>query len=177
MPKLIRYEYGRLGRDTVVYDQWLVVDRADVKVLLLKEHEGRSVTAGGKIVLEPAAPVVWFVFPDAWHDVGRFHLADGTFTGWYTNMCTPVLMSNTKWSSTDLFLDHWQPVEGSGEWLDEDEYQSAVQSNLVDLPTRARVDDERREIEARLTAADWPPPFAKTVDLAETMRIMDNVSS
>ena len=35
--------------------------------------------------------MVWTTYRgDVWHDVGRFHLADGTFTGYYANILTPV---------------------------------------------------------------------------------------
>ena len=44
----------------------------------------------GRTILEPGAPVVWFTFPGRAHDIGRFHAAGGTFTGYYANVLTPV---------------------------------------------------------------------------------------
>ena len=50
----------------------------------------RPTVVNGRAVLEPGAPVVWFTFPGRHHDIGRFHTADGTFTGCYANILTPV---------------------------------------------------------------------------------------
>ena len=125
------------------------------------------------VVLEKGAPIVWFVFPGAWHDVGRFHLGDGTFTGWYANICTPPTMANDRWSSTDLFLDHWLPVEGNGVWLDEDEYREAVETNLLDHSQQAHVVQERRAIDACITQGDWPPDPARDVSLHDALGMLD----
>ena len=43
----------------------------------------------GEVVLESGSDVVWFTFPGTWHDVGRFHTADGVFKGFYANVLTP----------------------------------------------------------------------------------------
>jgi uncharacterized protein DUF402 len=56
------------------------------------EGANAPVHVRGASVLELGAPILWFVFPDKWYDVARFHLADRTFTGWYTNLCTPVVI-------------------------------------------------------------------------------------
>ena len=173
MARLIEYEYRRIGGRTVTYRQWLVVDRADVKVLLLQQYEGRDVTVGQDVVLEEGAPILWFVFPGAWHDVGRFHLGDGTFTGWYANICTPVSMADHRWTSTDLFLDHWLPVEGSGVWLDEDELREAVESNLLDPVQQARVVEERSAIDALIAQGDWPPDPTREINLQDAIGMLD----
>jgi N-acetylmuramoyl-L-alanine amidase len=66
----------------------------------------RARAAAGRVILEPDAPVVWFTFEDAWHDIGRFHTADGAFTGFYANLLTPVkFRAPLVWETTDLFLD------------------------------------------------------------------------
>ncbi|HZD03265.1 MAG TPA: hypothetical protein VE173_00055, partial [Longimicrobiales bacterium] len=61
--------------------------------LLLEDGEGAKVTfardlvfdppvrVDGEVVLETGSEVVWFTFPGAWHDIGRFHTADGVFRG------------------------------------------------------------------------------------------------
>src|SRR5437867_13446130 len=101
----IAYEYHRPGKGTTVYRETLVVERPDVLVLLHEPHEGKAMEIDGRVALANGAPIVWFVFPDGWADVGRFHDASGTFTGWYTNLCTPVERDGLNRSSTDLFLD------------------------------------------------------------------------
>ncbi|MDP9348291.1 MAG: hypothetical protein M3P24_04000, partial [Gemmatimonadota bacterium] len=85
----VRIHYRRLPDREQVFEQALVEDAGEYVVTLLESAALRSpVTAGGRVVLEPGAPVVWFTYPGAWHDVGRFHLADGTFTGCYANVLT-----------------------------------------------------------------------------------------
>ena len=67
----------------------------------------------GKIALEAGSDAVWFTFPGLWHDIGRFHRADGEFTGIYANILTPpVIEPDGKWETTDLFLDIWVDPEG-----------------------------------------------------------------
>lgn len=166
MPRTIHYRYTRPGKDVDVYDHWLVVDDANLKVLLMEEYGGEPLCIDGTAVAEPGSALLWFVFPDAWHDIGRFHLADGTFTGWYTNLCTPVAMDGDVWSSTDLFLDHWMTPDGRHSWLDEDELRDAVAGGLLSGETRTRIARERSVIQTHLDLGAWPPPEAVGMDLA-----------
>ena len=166
MVRRISYHYRRPGRGETVFEETLVLDRPDVKVTLLNAYEGRGVRAGTEVILEAGAPIVWFVFPGAWHNVGRFHLADGTFTGWYTNLCTPVQLGAGRWAGTDLFLDLWQPATGSPPlWLDEDEFRRAVASAVLDDALAARALEERDAIAARLPRGAWPPFVTRELDL------------
>ena len=143
-----------------------------MKATLLDAHEGREVRAGGRVILDAGAPIVWFVFPDAWHGVGRFHRADGTFTGWYTNLCTPLEVTGHRWASTDLFLDLWQPADGSPpSWLDEDEFRAAVRAALIDDALARHAVDERAAIDARVAAGTWPPLVTREMDLERARRL------
>lgn len=166
MSASIRFEYQRPGRGVTAYDERLVLDRPDVSVLLLESHAGDGYSINGTIVLARGAPMIWFVFPDGWASVARFHLADGTFTGWYTNLCTPVEKNGSVWSSTDLFLDLWIPSSGEPQWLDEDELREAVSAKLLDNRTVERVGRERERIEALLHARAWPPEACRVLDLS-----------
>lgn len=169
----IRYEYRRPGKPTTSYDEWVVLDRPDSKVLLQDTFAGPPFRVGDAVVLEPGAPIVWFVFPETWHDIGRFHLADGTFTGWYTNLTTPIQLGAAVWSAGDLFLDLWTPAAGASVWLDEDEFAAACQARLIDAATRRRVLNERALIELQLAGGHWPPPIARDIDLAQARRLRD----
>lgn len=170
---LIRYRYRRPGKPTTVYDQWLVLDRPDLKVLLQDAYQGDALTVGGTIVLERGAPIVWFVFPEKWHDVGRFHLADGTFTGWYTNLTTPIEMAGADWSAGDLFLDLWTPASGPSVWLDVDEFEAAFKAKRLDAATRRRALNERTMIDLQLASGDWPPAVARDIDLRQARSLRD----
>ncbi|MSR06181.1 MAG: DUF402 domain-containing protein [Gemmatimonadetes bacterium] len=142
------------------------MEEPDVSVLFLPSHAGEGYSVNGTAVLERGAPMVWFVFPDQWASVARFHLADGTFTGFYTNLCTPVERDGKRWSSTDLFLDLWIPAKGKPRWLDEDELAEAIAGKVLDKWTAERIKRERERLEVLLEAGAWPPVVCHQTDLA-----------
>jgi predicted RNA-binding protein associated with RNAse of E/G family len=172
MSKRVRIHYDRPGRGTTIFEEILVLDRPGVRVTLLADYAGRPAHAGAHRILDAGAPIVWFVFPDLWCDVGRFHLHDGTFTGWYTNLRKPVVFAGDDWHCTDLFLDLWQPVTGKPVWLDEDELADARERGLLDNMTLARVETERVRIDALVRSATWPPAITREVTLASAQRLI-----
>ena len=111
------------------------------------------------VVLEDGSPIVWFSFPGAWHDVGRFHRADGTFTGLYANVLTPVVgLDGSEWTTTDLFLDVWIPGgDGPPRLLDEDEFTVARESGHIDEDTARSALAEARRLLDHAAAGSWPP--------------------
>jgi predicted RNA-binding protein associated with RNAse of E/G family len=166
--KRIAYHYHRPGKGTTIFEERLLVDRDDLKITLLERYDGRRVLAGDTVILEPGAPIVWFVFPGAWHDVGRFHLADGTFTGWYTNLCTPVVLDGARWSCDDLFLDLWTPAAGGPSvWLDEDEFATALATGALDSARGQRVREEQEWLKRQVAVGAWPPPATREFALAD----------
>jgi predicted RNA-binding protein associated with RNAse of E/G family len=174
MSRPITYEYRRPGKPPTIYDEWLVLDRPDAKVLLLDPYLGPSVAVGNVTIQESDAPIIWYVFPERWYDVGRFHLKDRTVTGWYTNLCLPPIIDGDHWVGNDLFLDLWQPVDGAPRWLDEDELSEAVRARLIDRATLRRIQNERTMIDLRLRADSWPPPIARDIDLAQAQALKDS---
>lgn len=103
------------------------------------------------------SPVVWFTFPGAWHDVGRFHTPDGTFTALYANVLTPVEISGDEWRTTDLFLDVLLEPGRDPRVLDEDELAEAVQRGwLAESAARGAEAEAARLVEAARAGA-WPP--------------------
>jgi predicted RNA-binding protein associated with RNAse of E/G family len=169
-PKRVRIHYHRPGRGTVVFHEDLLIDRPDVKVTLLREYQGKAVHAGAERILDPGAPVVWFVFPDLWRDVGRFHLSDGTFTGWYTNLRSPPVFDGNDWHLSDLFLDYWAPASGGhGSWLDEDEFEDARRNSLVTPDELQRVAAERREVDKLASERTWPPLLTQDLTLQKAL--------
>jgi predicted RNA-binding protein associated with RNAse of E/G family len=170
--EVIQFEYRRPGKRTVVYHELLVLDRGDVKVLLQEHYPGDDIAVGSHTILERAAPIVWFVVVGSWHDIGRFHRSDGTFTGWYTNLSKPVAMSGNHWVGSDLFLDLWQPVDGDPVWLDEGEFADAATKGLVDSVTKKRALNERALIDLQVHQAAWPPAIARDIDLKQIERLL-----
>lgn len=166
MTASVRIHYHRPDRGTTIFIERLVRDEPDVKVTLLSDYQGADAYAGDRLILSAGAPVLWFVFPGLCRDVGRFHLADGTFTGWYTNLRAPMRMDGSEWYCTDLFLDHWLPADDNpGTWLDEDELAAAIEKDLLTNDWLACVQRERAEVDALLQAGTWPPPLTRQFDL------------
>lgn len=161
-PRTVRIRYLRPPDRRTVFHQELVLDRADVKVTLARDVDF-ELEIRGQPALEPGGDAVWFTFPGAWHDIGRFHRADGAFTGLYANVLTPpALRDGDVWETTDLFLDVWVPATGGDPvLLDEEELREAVRRGWVDHATSERA---WREAEALLGGArhgSWPPPVVE----------------
>jgi hypothetical protein len=173
MTRLIRYEYRRPGKPLQTYDEWLVLDRPDAKVLI-QEYPGPDLEVDGEPMLQRGAFAVWYVFPEQWHDVARFHLRDGSLTGFYTNLCMPVEIADERWIGRDLFLDLWQPVAGAARWLDEDELEAAARSGLVDASTGKRIQNERSLIDLQVAQAAWPPPIVRDLDLDQALSLKEH---
>lgn len=164
MSRPVHIHYHRPPDRTRVYVQDLVLDAPDVKVSFQRDTPvDRPLVVDGRTILEAGSPVVWFTFPDRWHDIGRFHTADGTFTGLYANILTPAELHRpddavARWSTTDLFLDVWVGADGTVRILDEEEWADARDRGLLDAGTAERA---RREADALVAAAGtgaWPPP-------------------
>lgn len=156
----VRIRYRRPPDGLQIFEQALVLDGDDVKVTFAESipHEP-PMRIDGDVVLERGSDVVWFTFPGAWHDIGRFHRADGSFTGIYANLLTPARMNGTEWETTDLFLDVWIGPDGSVRLLDEDEFDRAVENAWIDAATARRAREEAHALLAAAGRGSWPPPI------------------
>jgi predicted RNA-binding protein associated with RNAse of E/G family len=157
-PSSVVIEYRRLPDRVQRFEQALVHRAADYAVTYLPEARlERPVRVEGRVVLEPASPVVWFTYPGEWFDIGRFHLADGRFTGIYANLLTPVEMAGARWRTTDLCLDVWAGADGAVELLDEEELAEAIDRGWVDARTADRARAQAMELLRQARAGTWPP--------------------
>ena len=172
MRQLIQFEYHRPGKPTTVYEELLVLDNPETKVLL-QNYTGNDVEVTGSTTLQQGAPIVWFIFDGAWHDIGSFHLKDGTHTGYYTNISKPVVIGGERWIGNDLFLDLWQPIKGKSTWLDEDEFETAVKTGLIDEATRKRILNEKTLIDLQVSQGSWPPPIVRDIDLGQARALLE----
>jgi predicted RNA-binding protein associated with RNAse of E/G family len=158
----VRIHYWRLPNREQIFDQRVVLERDDVIVTLTDPMEIESpMLIAGEPVLEDGSRAVWFTFPGAWHDVGRFHRADGSFTGCYGNVLTPPRILGDAWYTTDLFLDVWQPSTGAVALLDEDELEEALARSHIDPLLARRAREEARQLLERAATGDWPPPVVR----------------
>jgi predicted RNA-binding protein associated with RNAse of E/G family len=126
----------------------------------------------GVVALESGSDAIWFTFPGAWHDIGRFHQADGSFTGIYANILIPCVFAPGDWHTTDLFLDLWIPAsQGFGAdgtpkdephptptLLDENELDEAEGAGWLAPELASRAREEARRLIAEAEAGRWPPP-------------------
>ena len=157
-PRRVRIHYRRLPDRVRVYDQRVAHERDDVIVTLSEPLElDRPMEIHGRIALEAGSLAVWFTFPGSWHDIGRFHRADGTFTGIYANILTPPAMDGSRWLTTDLFLDVWVPSGGRAVLLDEDELAEALARGHIEPSTAARARQEAERLLALAQTGQWPP--------------------
>lgn len=142
-----------------IYDQRVVVAREDVIVTLSEPLDlDTPMTLDGDVMLERGSLAVWFTFPGLWHDIGRFHRADGTYSGLYANILTPPVIDGPVWHTTDLYLDVWWPVQGPVRLLDEDELEAALTARHIDAETAGRARCEADRILALVERGAWPPP-------------------
>ncbi|MEX1184293.1 MAG: DUF402 domain-containing protein [Gemmatimonadota bacterium] len=157
----IRIHYTRPPDRTTVFRQHLVHRTGDCAVTLMEHAElTGAVRAGGRVILEPGAPVVWFTFDDAWHDIGRFHTTAGAFTGCYANILTPVeFRAPDEWHTTDLFLDVWAGADGTVLLLDEAELDRSIAAGAVDARLATTAIQEAQRLLAAARSGTWPPPI------------------
>ncbi|MSR22061.1 MAG: DUF402 domain-containing protein [Gemmatimonadetes bacterium] len=184
--RLVHIHYLRPPDRTDVYLQELVHDAGDAKVTLARNRRlERPIRVVDRIILEAGSDAVWFTFPGAWHDIGRFHLADGTFTGVYANILVPcVFEPGEVWHTTDLFLDLWLPANGATTGggpgdvggpllLDEKELAVAERRGWVDQGLAARARAEARQLLAESEAGRWPPPVVWDWPLERALEVSD----
>ena len=131
----------------------------------------------GDLMLEPGSLALWFTFPDLWHDIGRFHAADGRETGLYANVLTPVEVRGRVWHTTDLYLDVWRPVGGFARILDEDELEEALRAGHVDAGTAQRAREEAAGLHKRAGDGSWPPPVVEAWSLERALAALDSARS
>ncbi|MBW3553039.1 MAG: DUF402 domain-containing protein [Gemmatimonadetes bacterium] len=117
----------------------------------------RPVVVGGRVLLEADSPVVWFTFPGAHHDIGRFHAPDGELTALYANVVTPVVIDGDEWRTTDLFLDVLLEPGRDPVVLDEEELEEAVAEGWVDGRTAGEARAEAARLVAGALQGSWPP--------------------
>jgi uncharacterized protein len=154
----VEIHYKRPPDRRQIFDQAVVFEDDDVIVTLADSVEFYPpIRIEGDIVLETGSAVVWFTFPGAWHDIGRFHRADGTFVGVYANVLTPVEIEGRVWRTTDLYLDVWMSASGDVLLLDEEEFEEASGRGLIDGDTAKRARAEADSLLAAARDGSWPP--------------------
>ncbi|MFN2327132.1 MAG: DUF402 domain-containing protein [Gemmatimonadales bacterium] len=147
-----------------MFEQTLVHETGSVLVTYMAEAGvPRPVTVDDRVVLEARSPAVWFTFPAAHHDIGRFHTPAGELTGYYANILTPVAIRPgeggppDQWHTTDLFLDLFMTPAGRIHVLDRDELRDAVARGWVNDRTAAAAEREVNRLARLARQGAWPP--------------------
>ena len=174
LPPLVRIRYHRPPDRLELHEQFLVHDTPDLKVTFAPSvARSGPLLIDGRSVLENGSPVVWFTFPGVWHDIGRFHTADGVFTGFYANILTPVeLGPGHVWDTTDLFLDLWMD-EGGAQVLDENDFDEAIEREWIDETTALRARSEIKRLSAAAQSGVWPAAAVSEWTLERARRRME----
>ncbi len=167
-PPLIDIHYLRPPDREQIFTQHLIWDDAEVKITFSTDLSFEPpIRIDGDVVLETGSEVIWFTFPGAWHDVGLFHRADGTFTGTYANILTPCAFEEGgTWRTTDLFLDVWRDPTGRVQILDEEELEEAEARGWVTEEVARRARAEALALKQQAEAGLWPPPVVREWTLA-----------
>ncbi len=174
----VAIHYHRPPDNRRIYDQRVVWAGPDVIITLSDPLElARPVMVGAAPVLESGSLALWFTFPGAWHDIGRFHRPDGTLTGIYANILTPPELGDTVWHTTDLFLDVWKAPDGSVSLLDEDEFDEACTAGHVDPETATRAREEAARILGEARSGSWPPQVVREWTLERALRVLEGSRS
>lgn len=170
----VHIHYKRPPDRVEVFHQRLVIDRDDVKITLAERMQSSApMRIDGTVVMEEGSDIVWFTFPGLWHDIGRFHRADGTFTGYYANVLTPPEIDGDVWRTTDLYLDVWLAPDAQPVLLDEDEFDLALGKESLDPETAQRAREEADRLMAAAAAGTWPPPVVHEWTLERVREKLD----
>lgn len=175
----VRIHYRRPHAPDALFIQRLVHRDSSVLVSYMPATPlSRDLVVHGRPVLQNGSPVVWFTFPGAWYDVGRFHLPDGTFTGIYANILTPVrFLDELSWETTDLYLDVWLDHAGGITVLDEDELaQAEARGWLEPAHARAARAEAARVVELA-GRGEWPPRVVDEWTLERVRQVVGEASA
>jgi predicted RNA-binding protein associated with RNAse of E/G family len=168
----VQIHYLRPPDRKEIFSQALLLDDPEVKVTLARNVPyDPPIRIGGEVALERGSDAVWFTYPGLWHDIGRFHRADGTFTGIYANILTPpIIQEGGIWQTTDLFLDIWVDRKGVLTVLDEDQFRIGLADGAISERDGERALQEVQNIVERHRDGLWPPPIVHEWTLAKALK-------
>lgn len=120
------------------FQQELLYLDDEVIVTSQRVKPSSPIVQNGEMVLADNFAAVWFVFTGLWYDVGKVYNLNNEWTGYYCDVLKPVKRSVdangklNRFEITDLFLDLWISPDGTYEIQDEDEFEEAVQKEVID---------------------------------------------
>lgn len=125
--------------------------RAERKLLALRTCKAQAAEV-------EEAPDKLFVYrPGRWSQVNLgWDPADDRFLGWYVNFELPAQPTPFGLSSKDLVLDIWVDPDGSWQWKDRDDFETAIDDGLLEPSLRRTLADETERTLAELEQRTGP---------------------
>jgi len=159
-----------------IYVQRLIAVEDGALITLARDLQfDPPMTIEGQVALERESVAIWFTFPNAWHDIGIFHRADGSVSGVYANILTPPVLSphpqGYRWDTTDLFLDVWMPTGGGHTLLDVDQFHEAEDRGEMPDNLARKAEREAGRILQELERGAWPPPVVARWTLERALAV------
>jgi len=152
-------EYMRPPNRLAVYKHKLLYVDEQVIVSLGVAHPKKPIIVEGRVVIDSGYPVVWFVFPGEWYDVGKVYNRNNRLDGYYSDIIKPVRIEGATVKVTDLFLDLWVSPEWETVVLDEDEYREAVEKKWLDRETATEAKSKLGQLIDLANKRLFPPEF------------------
>lgn len=174
----VRIYYTRPPNPPDVYEQALVHEDSSVSITLTVDLDLPSTKViDGRVAMEPGSSILWFTYPDRWHDIGKCYRRDGTYSGIYANVLTPVRFApDDVWHTTDLCLDVWLPPGEAPVLLDEDALQAAESIGAISAAHGERARQEAEALMEGARSGAWPPTDVADWSLGRAIRRLSSAS-
>jgi predicted RNA-binding protein associated with RNAse of E/G family len=149
--------YKRLPDRVSHFPQNLLYEDDNVIVTTQRIKPSSPIIIDGVTVLEDNYRAVWFVFANRWYDIGKIYNLKDQFTGYYCDIILPMKRTETYFEITDLFLDLWVSPDGSYQVEDEDEFESAVARNWIQIDLANQARNALQDLIVEVESGAFPP--------------------
>lgn len=151
-------EYTRLPDDVVRWKQWKLHEDNDALVTAFYDGDlPRPIVAGGRTVVEGSFYGITYFLWDRWYNVIRVYDEGLEFSGYYSDVMTPVQKTWTVVRATDLFLDLFVFPDGTYSVEDESEFERAVAKGTIDEGIQRKARETMDELVGMARAGTYPP--------------------
>jgi len=134
-----------------------------------------SIIVNGLTLIDRGYLGVWHVSSSEWHDVGAIYDTAKTFTGYYSDVATPIKRLPNGYMMTDLFLDLWVFPDGKHLVLDQDEFDKAVAEGLLTNNQIRRAKAELGNLIRAVESKQFPPQkIRRLITLPENVEEIEN---
>ena len=160
--------------------QLLYVD-ANVIVTGQRVKPSTPIVQNGETVLADNFAAVWFVFTGLWYSIAKVYNLNDEWTGYYCDIMKPVKRSVDVtgklncFEITDLFLDLWINPDGTYEVQDADEFETAVQTGVINTELEKETRDALKSLIAEVASGHVEHRLQKVINRAKLTDFRDYV--